>query len=80
MQRRTATWTGGRVADSMLCRAVPEAVEPEDERSKSEMEKAEEDEDDEAEDIEDEDAEGLPVYGTVEGRVAEADIVTARCF
>jgi hypothetical protein len=42
IQRRTATWAGGRVADSILRRTVPEAVELEDGRSKSQVEKAEE--------------------------------------
>ncbi len=75
MQRMTATWTEGRAEESMLCRTVPELVELGDERSRSEVEKAEE-EDDEDEDAGEVD-EGVPVtqYGTVGGRVAEADMV-----
>lgn len=42
IQRRTTTWTGGRVADCMLCRIVPKTVKLEDGRSKSQVEKAEE--------------------------------------
>jgi len=49
----TATWTGGREAESMLCRTAPEFVEFEDGRSKSEAENVEDvDEDDEAEEDE----------------------------
>lgn len=53
-QRRVATWTGGRVAESMLCRTIPELADFEDGRSKSEDEKVEEvDEVDEDEDVDD---------------------------
>lgn len=67
----TATCTGGRVAESMLCRTVPELAEFEAGRSRSEAENVEDvEEDDEAEEDE-----ALPEYGTVGGRVAEEDMM-----
>lgn len=62
----TATWTGGRVAESMLCRTIdPALVELKDGRSKSD---AEDDEDEDEDEV-------LPAQGTWGGRDAEADMV-----
>jgi hypothetical protein len=61
----------------MLVRTVPVAVELEDARSRSEVEKPDE-VDDEAEEDSDVEDEEVPVYGTVVGRVAEADMVVGE--
>lgn len=67
----TATWTGGRDADSMLVRtATVELMSFEEGRSESDAEYDEEEDDDD----EDEDETPL-VYGTCGGRVAALDIV-----